>query len=269
MNNIFTRVRKWFFVFTQAQLFISLISLPVLIAWGLPFSLLTIVGNLIFTPFLSLFLLCSSFIFFLEILHLPNIYLVWLLEYLTHIWVIFLNYGSKTWLIGFPTHTLFIVGLITCIACLTLQHSRWGRAQHSTYVFCVLFIIALCSIKLIRRDTHTTITCRKKTVTALYQAGKLHLQDKGGLGEKVNPTSWIQYTFLPKLIKKFGTLTIKTVSLYKISLPTLDAIATLCRESTVNDIIFTQPQQVSKKSEKYVKNIMEYCKSIKTLRHTL
>ena len=65
--------------FLQVQLFLSLASLPILVAWGIPFSLATVAGNFLFSPFLTLFLLLSSLIFFTELIFIPNAWLIFFL----------------------------------------------------------------------------------------------------------------------------------------------------------------------------------------------
>src|SRR5258708_38016064 len=97
----YIRWRKSFLKSIQLQLFISFISLPFLIGWGLPISLLTPISTLIFGPFLTCFLLISSLIFFLELFYVPNSIFIWLLENITHIWLMCLNLEQRTWLIGF------------------------------------------------------------------------------------------------------------------------------------------------------------------------
>jgi hypothetical protein len=264
MNSTIITLRKWLTTFVQVQFFISLISLPVLVAWGLPLSLMTIVGNLVFGPFLTVFLLCSSLIFFSELLHIPNSFLIWMLEKITALWIWFLKWGSKSWMISFPLSTLTLLFLAALLAFVILQHQQWGKREPSGLFFCIIFITVLGVNKLVGAPDSALITCRKKTVTVTCSNGKLTLQDHGGLGEKVNPTSWIQYTFLSKLTKTFGTTAIKTVFVNRCKLPTLDALSTLCQETTVDEIIFTQPQQISKRSQQHVNKIMKQCKSIKT-----
>src|SRR5438445_4320197 len=93
----------------QLQLFISFISLPFLIGWGLPISLLTPFSTLIFGPFLTCFLLISSLIFFLELLYLPNALFIWLLELVTSIWLACLNLEQRAWLIGFTKPPIIVL----------------------------------------------------------------------------------------------------------------------------------------------------------------
>src|SRR5579862_7575785 len=68
------------------QLFLSLVSLPILASWGLPISLMSPIGNVIFSPLLTLFLLLSSIIFFCELFCIPNEFFVWLLELVSQVW---------------------------------------------------------------------------------------------------------------------------------------------------------------------------------------
>src|SRR3972149_9378673 len=100
----------------QLQLFISFISLPFLIGWGLPISLLTPVSTLIFGPFLTCFLLISSLIFFLELFYLPNGALIWCLEKVTSAWLACLSLEQRAWLIGFSKPPLIVLLLIPLIA---------------------------------------------------------------------------------------------------------------------------------------------------------
>jgi hypothetical protein len=251
--------------FIQIQFFLSLLSLPVLIAWGLPFSIMTIIGNLIFAPFLTIFLLCSSLIFFTELLHIPNAFLIWILEAVSSLWIWCLQWSSKSWMIGFKISTLPLSILIALLAIMILQHTRLGKKDMSGLLYVLLFFSLLLANKLMSSPSQATITCNKKTVTIYRTHNKLTLIDNGALGEKINPTSWIAYTLLNKLTKTFGTFSIKNVFIKRCKLPTLDALATLCDETIVDGITFTYPQEISRKSERHIKKIMKCCKCIKTL----
>ncbi len=96
--------------YIQIQLFITLMSLPVLMWWGLPFSLMSFVGNLIFSPIIVAFLTLSSLIFMTELASIPNYYLVWSLEKVTTVMTTLLSYGSKNWLVAFPKlNSVFLI----------------------------------------------------------------------------------------------------------------------------------------------------------------
>lgn len=265
MNTRLLILHRWFTTFVQVQFFLSLLSLPVLIAWGLPFSIMTIIGNLVFAPFLTVFLLCSSLIFFTELLHIPNALFIWMLEKITSFWLWCLQWSSKSWMIGFKLYTLPFSILAALLAIIILQHTKWGKKDISGTLYIVLFCSVLFINKIISSPAQTIIACNKKTVTIHQSNNTLTLIDNGALGEKINPTSWISYTFLNQLTKTFGTITIKQISVNTSKLPTLDALSTLCQEVPVDTIIFTKPQQISIKLERYIKKIMAHCKSIKTL----
>ena len=75
--------------FIHTQLLLNLFLFPVLVAYGLPISLLQILGNFIFIPIFTIFIFISFLIFISEILYIPNGFFVYLLELLTDIiyWV--------------------------------------------------------------------------------------------------------------------------------------------------------------------------------------
>lgn len=81
------KIGPWIGKFLYLQLFISLIAFPLLLCWGLPISLLSPVGNLIFGPFLTVFLFLSSMLFFTELLYLPNGWIASVLDTFTQSWL--------------------------------------------------------------------------------------------------------------------------------------------------------------------------------------
>ena len=68
------RVNYWLMRTIYVQLYLSLMSSPILIYWGLPVSLASPLGNILFNPLLVVFLFFSSLLFFTELLHIPNIF---------------------------------------------------------------------------------------------------------------------------------------------------------------------------------------------------
>ena len=101
----------------RIQLFITLVALPILVYWGLTVSILTIAGNIIFAPLLTIFLLLASLIFFLEILHFPNYYVIYLLEQLSCLWLKISPINPKQFWLFFPQTTwlLFLLALLAVI----------------------------------------------------------------------------------------------------------------------------------------------------------
>ena len=103
------RYLSWLAHFCEMQLFLMCISLPLLIAWGLPLSLGSLLGNLIFAPFLTIFLLVSSLLFFTEMLGIHNTLCAYALEKLCSVWFWMLNCAHDSWLIAYPKPPIIVL----------------------------------------------------------------------------------------------------------------------------------------------------------------
>lgn len=126
MNQLINKSRKWIRTLPyiiSVQLFVTLCALPFLVAWGLPLSALTILGNIFFTPFLSVFLCISTLIFFCELLHIPNAWLCTVLDRVTQYWMYLLSCGPE-YMISFacPHPALLIMPIVGAL--LILQHTQ-------------------------------------------------------------------------------------------------------------------------------------------------
>src|SRR5579872_4558069 len=116
--------------FMIVQLFLTLISLPIIIAWGLPISLLSPIGNFIFSPFLTAFLLLSSIIFFTQIISIPNYPLILLLENLMPLWHYILSFSSSSAMFAFKKPPLFILIVIPLVTLFLSRHYRLRMPQY-------------------------------------------------------------------------------------------------------------------------------------------
>ncbi len=231
----------------HVQLFLSLISLPVLVTWGLPFSLTTVFGNLLFTPFLTLFLLISTGIFFFELLHISNNWLIHALEKLCAFWMYCLDHGSTTWLYGIDYYGLIICILCAFTACILLHHKHWGREKNSWYLFLLLLLVPFTYQKIRSFFTQKGhITCIKKNALITSSNGTISVIDYGALGEKKSAGTWIQYTFLAEALKQCGSVQFDTVTCPYANSQTLEALNTLCRHARVKKIAITHPNRQTK-----------------------
>src|SRR5438309_4921602 len=131
----------------QLQLFISFISLPFLISWGLPISLLTPISTLIFGPFLTCFLLISSLIFFLELFYLPNAALIWCLEKITSIWLACLSLEQRAWLIGFIKPPMIILMIIPLVALAAVHNKKITSIQMRSALLALLLVATCATLK--------------------------------------------------------------------------------------------------------------------------
>lgn len=223
--------------FLLAQLIVTLVSMPILIAWGIPLSTMTFVGNLLFTPFISLFLLCSSLLFFTELCCIPNQLIAQLVNVLGHIITQLLNIGSHTWLIGFahpPTSALvllFIGNIGAMIMC--FQNKQTLIKNLCLLLATNIILLLLHNYFFSAHQCILTASGGSLTITAV-SPGHLEIVDHGVLSKKKNARSFVQYDLRPFLLKQFGNHIIDRLVL---SRPSKTAIAAAHELGTLCTII--------------------------------
>lgn len=222
----------------QLQLFISFISLPFLIAWGLPISLLTPISTLIFGPFLTCFLLTASLIFFLELLYLPNGFLIWCLEKITSAWLTCLSLEQRAWLIGFSKPPFIVLFFIPLIA-LAIIHSKKITCIVRRICLLALFLITICTgLKLFPYNYNTLekVPCNKGEITLVNHNKTLMMIDPGYIALRPSYESFISYTLIPTIVQKTGRLHIDHLIVFKFNKRILDALEFLATKITIKDI---------------------------------
>lgn len=232
--------RQSFLKSIQLQLFISFISLPFLIAWGLPISLLTPISTLIFGPFLTCFLLISSIIFFLELFYIPNTFFIWCLEHITAIWLACLNLEQRAWLIGFTKPPLLILLLLPLLA-LAVVHSKKITTISKRILVLTLVLITTCAtLKFFpypsQHNTITTVPCNNGAITLILHNNALIMIDPAFIAAKPSYESFIAYTLVPEIIEKTGYMHIDHLIIYKFNKRILDALQFLATKITIKNI---------------------------------
>ena len=208
MQQTIQKLKTNFLVFLELQLLISLVILPILIAWGLPISSMSIVGNLLFAPFLTLFIFVSTLIFTTDLLDIPNAWIVQILAGITNIWHYCLSFGSANWLIAFPLW-LFPISFIAAIAGCSLYILR-----NTTQIQRIICLVLLCCITPLIHQVfeencvQVTLTQGLQKIHILKIKGKIYVFDCGALGARPSSQSWIEYTVSPTLIKEIGATSI-------------------------------------------------------------
>jgi len=211
-------ITQYFIRATRTQIILAFIYAPLVISWGLPISYMSLVGNIIFLPFLTSFLTLSTVLFLTEILAIPNLYICHLLNTFTSIWASILQYGSPCWLIGFPDPGIYWLLLIplsgTGIFFLTRKTSR--IMQCST-----LGTVLITVLLLFKYIPHTP-----QRITIPYKQdnpeNKANIQYNAVTHQLIVPqirttknsfTSWFIYQARSELYKKVGTSHINTLIL--------------------------------------------------------
>lgn len=236
--NTLTKWRQSFLKSMQLQLFISFISLPLLIGWGLPISILTPFSTLIFGPFLTCFLLISSIIFFLELLYLPNTWPIWCLEFVTNAWLACLNLEQRAWLIGFPRPPLLILLFIPLIA-LAAVHSKKISSLAMRVGLLAFLLVGTCVILKLFPYSYPsieTIACNNGTITLINHNKTLIMIDPAFIASKPSYESYISYTLLPEIIQKTGRMSIDHLIVFKFNTRILDALQFLATKITIKHL---------------------------------
>jgi hypothetical protein len=202
-SRITSKIVPWLLNALELQLFLMVTSLPILVCWGLPVSLLGLFGNILFTPFLCLFLGLSACICVLGIFQVKIMYLATLLNYLTDIWYGIMQYADKWVLIYMPQPSCILLLLPIIALVLLYFHPRSYRSQ-------IIRIIGIAMILIL-----TQLVWRIAHIPYRYTLGKNQcVIDKNSEGLIIeycskaprNNEQWIRYTLIPACAKNFGTL---------------------------------------------------------------
>ncbi|MBV8660993.1 MAG: hypothetical protein JO129_02520 [Candidatus Dependentiae bacterium] len=237
MQQRLQKIKSNFLFFLELQLLISIVILPILIAWGLPISMMAIIGNLIFAQFLTAFIFVSALLFTSDLLGIPNSFITMILEWITQIWHYFLSFGSAHWLVGFPSWILPI-SCILAIAAYALYHFKINSQKHRI-IWLSLFFLATPIIHQIyqRKSIHTIITQGSQEMHLIKSRGKIYAFDFGALGARPSSQSWIEYTLAPTMVKNMGATHIDTLVLCKSNSRTQQAAQALMQHIPTQNLI--------------------------------
>jgi hypothetical protein len=174
--------------------------LPFLACWGLPLSLMSIVGNIIHSVFLTAFLMVSSLLFFATLLGLPVGPLVWVLTQIHTVWHWLLSCSSPCWLVTVtPALMLVIMG------CVALAATWYSHAQRR-WLFFLAVILWSSSLYLAHQPYQPTVIRRNgKAASCVPQPnGSLHIYDHNLIARTVDTQRLVTYVLLPHLRKEYG-----------------------------------------------------------------
>lgn len=186
----------------EFQLFITILSLPILISWGLPISLLSPIGNLIFTPWLLTFLTLSSLLFFMQILCIENSFIIYLLEKFNQLFFYILDYGSSYFMVSCPCPSYFFLLIIPIILFFIIS-IRISSIYKRVFLLFLFSSFLFFSFKYLwaPKDQFEHFTNKNKTILLINHDSKILLLDCGALAEGRNAQSWVRYQLIPKFLK--------------------------------------------------------------------
>ena len=234
---LLTTIRKKLLAFFHAQLFVSLISLPILICWGLPLSSMTIVGNLVFTPFLTLFLLLCTFFFFTELLGIPNGLIVNALEYFCYFWSWCIHCGSSSWLLHFIQPN-YLVLIFIVVAAFTIVQLKNATTHHQIAGLVLLAGISGLYLSFLCPPTSycARLPHNDGDLFILHHNRQTVIIDPGLIARSGNASSWLEHTLIKELTTHLGTSTIHHLILLQPSPRVFEATAKLCELTSVERV---------------------------------
>lgn len=232
------RFYKNLIAFIHIQLFITLISIPILLCWGMPISMLTFAGNFLLSPILTLFLLLSSLIFFCQLLHIPNGILIYALEKTCSWWLWLMQWGTKDYLVALVQPSLVIIIAIPLCALLILHFKKNNNPMRGIIAYSTLMIITLLYLKYNMRHIEpiSTFECNNGNVTIVATNNQITLIDPGVIGRRLSAPSWCEYKLMPHLAKTYGTTTIDHLIVMQPNKIIFDALSDLLDKITIYHI---------------------------------
>lgn len=229
------------FIITQCA--VTLVALPITTCWGLAFSIASPLGNLLFSPILGLFLITSSLVFFTTLLGIPNDIFCQGLEWITQAWTWMLHCGSKSWLIGFVQPPAWIVISVSLFIYFVITHKAINKhfSKLTILLSATLFnLFFLWGYTLYLRPSTTDLACLKNKkgnlVILHHHDASLSLIDYGYFKGSLSADKIVNYELKTYLLKKYGTLNIRSLHFQNASRANFIAAQGLCTIGKVQQL---------------------------------
>jgi hypothetical protein len=221
----------------QLQLFLNIVSLIIIAHWGLSLSYIAPLSNIIFSPFLTIFLLLSSLVFFLELLSIPNEWLIYLLEVVTHTWSKIMALADRSWCfnVSKPSMCFTICAVLSTCILLQSKHLKSPIRRISSLSLLLASLLFYLGYTQIPKQDIQTVLVGKKSLTIVYSQGIMSIIDHGALAQIGCTKGWLEFTLLPSLRQTYATDTITHLILLKPTVKTLQALSELCNLTSVKN----------------------------------
>lgn len=142
-------IKRWLLTTVFIQVALSCISLPILGSWGMSTSTLSLIGNIVFAPFLSAILLLSSLIFFGSLLGLPTGWISLALDAVARWWLQLMDCNVHHCLI--PLGEFWWAGyLLIPTIILTITLIQW-RVRNAWVLIAVYLLLAAAMTSLLKK----------------------------------------------------------------------------------------------------------------------
>lgn len=202
--------------FLLTQLFLLLTMWPIFLWSGIALSPLSMIGNLLFGPFLSIFLLLCTFIFFSELLHIPNNWIIYCLEHFCSFWFQILDCTQYNYPIVYSKPPLLLMLCIPICALIILHYRQLYKPYQKILFFSITYSIFALIFSFLPQPTMSFLDFGSHTITLTQNKNQqITLHDTGFNKRKSSIDQWINYTLLPHLAQKFGRQTLDHIKTTK------------------------------------------------------
>ncbi len=212
-KSLVDKIKIWFNKINrllEMQLFMMLISWPILLYWGLPLSIMSPIGNIIFAPFLTIFIIISSLIFFSELLSMPNNFLIKCLDLISNLWIKPLKWSSKTWLIICKYPNIYFLITIPIITLLIIYNQKLSSSFLRITVLITFMSFNIINFKYLNNNINTDITLLNKDILFISEYGLL-IDQNSALNQSISSFA-LTTTIVKKGINKIKHLIVTNPS---------------------------------------------------------
>lgn len=227
------RLIKWLAHALILQLFLLSLSFPVLVPWGIAFSPIIFLGNILFTPVLTLFLALSCLIYIFEFCCIPSDYMCLVLDVVAHGWMTVMSWAPNIPMIGCPQAPFWLLILMPLGSWVIL---RCYGLKNSSVTLCFLMLwvsTVFCGIKwyFTPMNKELAVVCGARTISLTSKDKEIIFVDSElALQTRACSQVWIDYTLSSELAKNFGSTTIDTIIIQKNTPAVMSRIKALCKK---------------------------------------
>ncbi len=240
VRQLLDRFARYLLTFLQTQCALTIVSLPIIVYWGLGISTVAVIGNLLFTPLLMLFLFVCTLIFFAALCQLPHGLLDTVLNLITSLWHQVLSFSDQRWIIYCVRPHVIILALPVLALIICLRHRTictTGRRLLAMGSILVVFL-GYCSLQ--QRYTlyaYPTATLYEKLYAVVRADKTLIVLDHGFCSRKKSPDKVVDFQVLPVLAQTYGNIPIAEYTILKPTRGSMKAAEQFCKKLAVTQVV--------------------------------
>ena len=212
LEKIFQKYILFFSYYLITQNLIAIAILPIYSSWGIPFHFLSILGNLVFTPFLACYLFLSFLIFIGICFRYTSFSLIFILKKITTIWLSMMNFLATLLpnvAIGFVDHPTISYPLCwgSIFIFFFFFNIQSNTAKKCALITTLLFISVLFILKSQKKNKLWKIIEYKQKKYLLRYNDKESLFIIPLQNKKVQTNlDFYQYAIKPEALRTFGII---------------------------------------------------------------